>query len=120
MMPGMTGMALHEAAFEKAQARLDDEGIRVVAASTDPFDKATETVKEHRLHFPVGYGLPVAETAAALGGFYKERRGILHSTGFVLRPDHTIAVAQYSSGPIGRLVWQDAVALVQFYKKRAK
>jgi hypothetical protein len=29
------------------------------------------------------------------------------------------AVAQYSSGPIGRLVWQDVVGLVQHAKKQA-
>ena len=92
----------------------------MVAASTDPLEKATETVKEHGLNFRVGYGLPLRETAAMLGSFYEERRGVLQSTGFVLKPDHTIAVAQYSSGPIGRLVWQDIVGLVQFYKKQAK
>ena len=108
------------AAFEKAQSRLDEEGIRVVAVSTDPLEKATDTVKEHSLSFPVGYGLPLRETAATLGAFYEERRGVLQSTGFVLKPDRTIAVAQYSSGPIGRLVWQDVVGLVQFYKKQAK
>jgi peroxiredoxin len=108
------------AAFEKAQPRLEEEGIRVVAASTDPLDKATETVKEHGLTLPVGYGLPLKETAAMFGSFYEERRGVLQSTGFVLRPDHTIVVAQYSSGPIGRLVWQDVLGLAQFYKKQAK
>jgi dihydrolipoamide dehydrogenase len=40
------------------------------------------------------------------GCFYEERRRILQSTGYVLRPDGTIAVAVYSTGPIGRLVWQ--------------
>ena len=91
-----------------------------MAASTDPPDKATETVKEHGLTFPVGYGLPLTETAATLGSFYEERRGFLQATGYVLKPDHTIAVAQYSSGPIGRLVWQDVLGLVQFYKRPAK
>ena len=43
------------AAFEKARPRLEEENIRVVAASTDPLAKATETVKEHALGFPVGY-----------------------------------------------------------------
>jgi hypothetical protein len=55
-----------------------------------------------------------------LGAFYEERRGILQATGFVLKPDHTMAVAQYSSGPIGRLVWQDVLELVQFQKKQAR
>jgi hypothetical protein len=49
----------------------------------------------------------------------EERRQILHSTGYVLRPDRTIAVGVYSTGPIGRLVWQDVLNLVQFYKQRA-
>jgi peroxiredoxin len=108
------------AAFEKARPRLAEEGLRVVAASTDPLDKATETVEQHGITFPVGYALPLTETAATLGAFYEERRGVLQATGYVLKPDHTIAVAQYSSGPIGRLVWQDVLALVQFYKKQAR
>ncbi len=107
------------AAFEKAQERLRQEGITVVAASTDPLEKARETVAEHSLSYPVGYGLPLRETAATLGAFFDEKRGFLQATGFVVKPDGTIAVAQYSSGPIGRLVWQDVVGLVQFYQKQA-
>jgi peroxiredoxin len=108
------------AAFEKARPRLEEEGIAVIAASTDPLDKASETVKEHALDFPVGYALPVKETAATLGAFYEEKRGFLQATGFVVKPDRTIAVSQFSSGPIGRLVWQDVLGLVQFYKKQTK
>jgi len=108
------------AAFEKALPRLRDEGIAVVAASTDPLEKARETVHEHSLTFPVGYGLPMKETAATLGAFYEEGRTILQATGFVVKPDRTIVVSQYSSGPIGRLVWQDILGLVQFYKKQSK
>lgn len=92
----------------------------MVAASTDPQDKAVETVKEHGLTFPVGYGLPLEGTAAALGSFYDSNRRVLHATGFVVKPDKSVAVAQYSSGPIGRLVWQDVLGLVQFYKKQTK
>ncbi len=92
----------------------------MVAASVDPLEKAGETVKKQSLTYPVGFGLPVKETAAMLGAFYEERRGILHAAGFVVKPDRTIAVAQYSSGPIGRLVWQDVLGFVQFYKKPPK
>ncbi len=91
-----------------------------MAASTDPLEKAKETVNEHSLTFPVGYALPMQDTAATLGAFYEERRNILQSTGFVIKPDKTIVVSQYSSGPIGRLVWQDILGLIQFYKKQAK
>ncbi len=108
------------AAFERAQDKLREEGISVVAASTDPIEKAKETMSECSLTLPVGYGLPLKETAATFGAFYEERRGVLQATGFVTKPDRTIAVAQYSSGPIGRLVWQDVLGLVQFHKKQAK
>ncbi len=108
------------AAFERAQDKLREEGISIVAASTDPDEKAKETVTEHSLTFPVGYGLPRPEAAATFGAFYEERRGFLQATGFVIKPDKSIVVAQYSSGPIGRLVWQDILALVQFYKKQTK
>lgn len=107
------------AAFDRAQDKLQAEDIRAVAASTDPQEKAAETVAELGLSMPVGYGLSVKETAATLGAFFEERRGFLHATGFVVKPDRTIAVAQYSTGPIGRLVWQDVLGLVQHYKKQA-
>src|SRR5262249_18890561 len=93
------------AAFGRAQDKLVAEGITTIAASTDPLEKARETVAEQALTFPVGYGLPLKETARDLGAFYDSERGVLHATGFVVRPDRRIAVAQYSSGPIGRLVW---------------
>jgi len=108
------------AAFDRAQDKLQAEDICAIAASTDPGDKAGETVAELGLSMPVGYGLPVKETAAALGAFFEERRGFLHATGFVVKPDRTIAIAQYSTGPIGRLVWQDVLGLVQHYKKQAR
>lgn len=108
------------AAFDRAQDKLQAEDIRAIAASTDPQEKAAETVAELGLSMPIGYGLPVKETAAALGAFFEERRGFLHATGFVVKPDRTIAVAQYSTGPIGRLVWQDVLGLVQHYKKQAR
>ena len=57
------------AAFDRAQDKLREEGISVVAASTDPLEKAKETVSEHSLTLPVGYGLPVKETSAMLGAF---------------------------------------------------
>ncbi len=107
------------AAFERALPKLAEEGIRIVAASTDPLVKAKETVREHSLTFPIGYGLPMKDTAATLGAFYEERRNILQATGFVTKPDTTIVVSQYSSGPIGRLVWQDVLGLIQHYKKQA-
>lgn len=86
----------------------------------DPEEEAQKTVTECAVDFPVGYGADPLVVAAATGCFYDEQRHILHSTGYVLRPDSSVAVAVYSTGPIGRLVWQDVLNLVQFYKKRAQ
>lgn len=92
--------------------------MQIVAASVDTEEEATKTVAECGLDFPVGYGADCQAVAGVTGCFYEERRQILHSTGYVLRPDSTIAVGVYSTGPIGRLVWQDVLNLVQLYKQR--
>ncbi|MBI2881006.1 MAG: hypothetical protein HYY21_05430 [Candidatus Tectomicrobia bacterium] len=104
-------------AFEKA-GKLKEEGIRVAAASSDTLEKARQSVEEWGVTFPLGYGLDPAATAEKTGAFYDANQKIIHSTGFVLRPNNTVAVAAYSTGPIGRLMWQDVLALVQFYKKQ--
>lgn len=92
--------------------------MQVVAASVDTEDDAKKTIDECGINFPVGYGVDYQAISELTGCFYEERRQILHSTGYVLRPDSTIAVGVYSTGPIGRLVWQDVLALVQANKKR--
>jgi len=107
------------AAFQKALPRLEADGICVLAASSDAIENARRAVSEWGLTFPVAFGLPVEETARILGAFYgmkPERGRFLHATGFVLRPDRTVLVSVYSSGAIGRLVWQDVLGLVQHLK----
>ncbi len=51
------------AAFERAQDKLREEEITMLAASVDPLEKARETVEKQSLTYPVGFGLPVKETA---------------------------------------------------------
>lgn len=85
----------------------------------DTEEDAQKTIDECGINFALGYGADCKVVSERIGCFYEERRQILHSTGYVLRPDGTVAVGVYSTGPIGRLVWQDVIALVQFYKKQA-
>ena len=92
--------------------------MQIVAASVDTEEEATKTIAECGIDFPVGYGADCQAVARATGCLYDERRQILHSTGSVLHPDSTIAVGVYSTGPIGRLVWQDVLSLVQMSKQR--
>ena len=91
----------------------------MVAASVDSEENAQKTIEECGINFPVGYDLDVKEVSRLTGAFYEEKRQVLHSTGYLLRPDGKIMVGVYSSGPIGRLVWQDALAVVEFVKSQA-
>ena len=110
--------------FQSGLGKLTAEGIGVLSASVDTLDKARETQASTGATFPIAYGLPVKETAAAIGAFYdpapSHTAPYLQSTGFVLAPDGTIAVSVYSSGAIGRLVWQDVLGLVQYSKSASR
>ena len=55
------------AAFEAEREALAADGVRVIAASADSAENAAGTVTDLALGFPVGFGLPLVETAAELG-----------------------------------------------------
>ncbi len=104
--------------FQSKLAEFGQNDIAVFALSTDSEEHAREVVDQHGLAFPVLYGIDGRATSAAWGSYYEERRGILHATGFVLFPDHRIASATYSTGPVGRLTAQDALGHIAFQKKK--
>jgi len=105
-------------AFETARSQLKGDGVKVIAASADTRANAESTVDRLGLSFPVGYELPLQETAKRFGAYYEKRRSILHATGFLITPTGKVAVASYSSGPIGRLEPADVVKLVRTLKAR--
>lgn len=104
------------AGFEKIKPELDALGVKVVAASVDPLDKAKEVAAE--LSFPVGYGVTRA-MADQLGAWWEERRSIIQPSEFLVAADGKVRSATYSSGPIGRVEASDVVKLVNFYDKQA-
>lgn len=104
------------AGFEKIRPELDALGVKVVAASVDPIDKAKEVAAE--LSFPVGYGVTRA-MADQLGAWWEERRSIIQPAEFLVAADGKVRSATYSSGPIGRVEASDVVKLVGFYDKQA-
>jgi peroxiredoxin len=83
-------------------------------------EAARKMVEEHRLTFPVAYGVSVDATAEALGVFYepapRHAAPHLQSSGFILGPGGKVVLAVYSTGPMGRLLWQDVLGLVQSIK----
>ena len=104
------------AAFEKARPDLEALGIKVVAASVDPLDKAKEVAAE--LSYPVGYGVTRA-MADRLGAWWEDRRSIIQPSEFVVDAEGKVRTSTYSSGPIGRIDPADVIRLVNFYDKQA-
>jgi peroxiredoxin len=104
--------------FQRAKAQLNELGAEVVALSVDSLEQAQQTVERHKLSFPVLYGLD-ARTALGkmIGASMNEDPPYLQATGFVLRPNGTVAVAVYSSSAIGRLVAADTINYLKYLQK---
>lgn len=110
------------AAFSRAGEKLAAEGIKVVAASTDPEDEVRKTIFHSEVNFPVGHSLDPKQVSGLTGAFFQpdppnRPRSFLHTTNFLLSPDGKVNIAVYSTGPLGRLVWQDVLQAVQYRKK---
>ena len=90
----------------------------MIAGSVDPLEKAKETAEKAKVTFPVGYSLNPEKVSELTGTYYEKERKYLHAANFLIRPDKTIEVACYSSGPIGRFVAKDVLWLVRYYKSR--
>jgi len=88
--------------------------VRVLAASVDNEQDTTRFVKETGATFPVAYGLDPERISELTGAFWETRRRILHATGFLIKPDGTLAHAVYASGPIGRYTASDVIQNVKF------
>jgi alkyl hydroperoxide reductase subunit AhpC len=104
------------AGFEQHKSELDGLGVKVVAASVDPIDKAKEVAAT--VSYPVGYGVTRA-MADELGSWWEERRSIIQPSEFLVAADGKVRASTYSSGPIGRVAPADVVRLVNFYDKQA-
>lgn len=103
--------------FQQASQQLSEIDVQVVALSVDPLEQAQQTVERQRLSFPVLYGLNAREVAEKIGASVNEDPAYLQATGFVLKPDGTIAVSVYSSGAIGRLVAADTIKFIKYLQK---
>jgi peroxiredoxin len=106
--------------FQQKMEEFGQNGIKVVAASTDSKEDAQKTADKYGLTFPVGYGLDGPRVSELTGAFYDSEKGNLHATGFVLAPDGKIVNAVYSTGPVGRLVAADTLALIKYIRDKQK
>ena len=101
--------------FENEKKRLDDLGVKVIAVSVDPEDKAKEVADE--VSFPVAFGATRAD-GDAVGAWWGEPQNIIQPAEFVIGDDGKVVISSYSSGPIGRMDADEVVKLVNFYEKR--
>lgn len=104
--------------FQSLLKEFESEQIKIIAGSVDSLEKAREFLEKLEITYPVAYGLNAEEISRLLGTYYEKERNIIQPTDFLIRPDKTVEVACYSSGPIGRFVAQDVLRLVKFYKSR--
>lgn len=99
--------------FANLKDEFDKLGVKVVAASVDPIDKAKEVADE--VNFPVGHGV-TRDQADALGSYWEERRQIVQPSEFIISPEGKIMALSYSDGPLGRIDAADVIKMVNFYE----
>lgn len=92
---------------------LDSIGASVIAASADTLENASEVQKE--LGFPVAYGV-TRDQAATIGSWWEDRRSIIQPSEFILDRSGKVISATYSTGPVGRMMPDDAAKLIKFVK----
>lgn len=91
--------------------------ISVVAASSDPKDKAAEIAKD--LKFPIGYGVD-KDTSDSLGGYWEPRRNFAQPSKFFITSSGKMARVSYSDGPLARTEAGDVIKLVSFLESQKK
>jgi peroxiredoxin len=102
--------------YERILDEFKDQEVNVFAASSDTMVDALELIADKNLTFPVGYKLDPEGVSRLTGAFYEEGKGYLHAAGFVLDPTGVVAVAAYSTGPIGRMAPANALAEIKYLK----
>jgi peroxiredoxin len=103
------------------QAHIDqfkEENVDVIALSVDPLAKAKEMAERVKATFPIAYGLEVPRDADKVGAYWEERRKIIHATNFIIDADKKVTQACFATGPIGRIVAEDALRSIKGAKNR--
>lgn len=97
--------------FQSHIGAYDDADVQVVALSVDDEEGAREMMEEVGAGFPLLYGLDVDEMEERIGAYVEKggEREHLQPAQFILKPDGTVALASYSSGPVGRLDAEEAL-----------
>jgi len=105
--------------FQRHTLDFEKLDVRVVAISVDGEDDAKATVERSHLTFPVLYGADPDRLAETLGVYVSddEHGRYVNSTAFIIDPSGRVALAVYSTGAVGRLVAEDALALIGYLQQ---
>ena len=101
--------------FAELKDEFDKLGVKIVAASVDPIDKAQEVADE--VNFPVGHSVS-RDVADSLGSYWEDRRQIIQPSEFIVGADGNIVACSYSDGPLGRIDAGDVIKMVNFYESK--
>ena len=105
------------AGFEFWKTQLASAGVKVVAASVDPIDKAREFAAG--LSFPIGYGATRA-IGEQLGAWWEEKRSFIQPAEFVVSAEGKVLASSYSAGPLGRMDAAEVVRMANFVDAQKK
>jgi peroxiredoxin len=106
------------AGFQRASEKLAEAGVKVVALSVDDEATTVGTIEKFKLSFPVGHSADAEKVASITGAYINDSPRYLQTTDFLLAPDGKILNAVYSSGPLGALVAQDVIGMVNYLKSK--
>lgn len=87
----------------------------ILAASADKLQHASEV--QESLSFPLAYAV-TREQAATVGGWWEDQRSIMQPSEFILDSRGNVISATYSTGPVGRLMPEDALKMIEFVAGR--
>ena len=88
----------------------------MIATSADSPEEAATMQKDHQVPFPIAHSLDVVAFSEKTGAFLSKDRDYLHATAFIIRPDGKVALAVYSTGPVGRLTAKEAGGYIKWEK----
>ncbi len=103
------------AAFNELEGEFNSVNASILGASVDPLDKAAEI--QENLGFAIAYGV-TREQADSMGSWWEDRRSIVQPSEFILNADGEVVSATYSTGPIGRLMPEDALKMINFVERQ--
>jgi len=69
------------------------------------------------LSFPIAYGV-TRDQAETIGSWWEDRRSIAQPSEFILGEGGKVLSATYSTGPVGRLMPEDALKLIGFIESQ--